>query len=129
LGPGVEFRMTISDDMAFITGVEWSASFNNSLGDIESGIALVGSACFSATDPVIYLGEVYIMLDYVVPAPTFTANIVDHPDASPSPGIWITTCVTPGYPMARVLGGTFVFNGSCNPGVEAKSWGAIKSLF
>jgi hypothetical protein len=42
------------------------------------------------------------------------------------------------YPEHEVIGGTFVFNGTCdspeNPfqsptGIESSSWGAIKNLF
>lgn len=129
LGHAVIFRMTLSNENAVITDVDWSSIFNVTMGDIESGISLGSASCVGSTSNVAYLGQVYIFWsDPSLPVPKFTANIVDYPDAVPAPGIYITICAA-GNPKQLVLGGTFVFNGSCNPGVEPKSWGAIKELF
>jgi hypothetical protein len=106
--------------------VQWSPFLSGSLGDVESGIALAFSQCLGQDQPVAYIGSVTIFYNDLTPV-TFNIRVVEPPGAVP-PGIAITEC-DPLNPIVNVLGGWFVFNGSCNPGVEPKSWGAIKDLY
>jgi hypothetical protein len=127
LGNAVEFRLEASIPDALFLGTEWTTAIQVTLGDILTGISLTSSQCMGANESVVYIGAITIMYTGFNDAELFTIMVKEDPGADP-PGIYITTCV-PGNPMATVLGGTFVFNGTCNTGVQDTSWGAIKSLY
>jgi hypothetical protein len=128
LGFAVQFRMLASNDFAIFTGATWTPQVQVILGDLDNGIALAANQCLGSSANVAYIGRVYVFWsDFSTPVPKFSVSIVAHPEAQP-PGIYITQCNAQQTKWA-VLGGTFVFNGSCNPGIEPKSWGAIKDLF
>ena len=128
LGNAVEFRLTTSDPRGIFTNTVWNASITVVLGTIDSGISLTGSQCLGGTDNVTFIGAIDIFwADFATPVPTFTVNVVADPNSQPA-GIWALVCDAQ-QTRVPVLGGTFVFNGSCNPGVQPKSWGAIKDLY
>ena len=126
LGKAVEFKLLSSDPSAFFVDVAWSSQIVAPLGTVDNGIALTASACMGVGENVVFIGDITVYHDDS-PSGTFTVRVVDHPTAQP-PGIYITLCDS-GNTRQSVLGGTFVFNGSCNPGVQPTSWGAIKELY
>jgi hypothetical protein len=126
LGNAVEFRLEVSIADALFLGTEWNSQINVTLGDIINGISLTAPQCLGGNDPVVYIGAIYVMYTGFA-SETFTVMVKEDPTADP-PGIFITECIV-GNPVRTVLGGTFVFNGSCNPGVKETSWGAIKALY
>lgn len=126
LGRAVEFRLLSSDPLAFFVDAVWSSQISVPLGNVNDGISLTASTCMGVGETVVFIGDITVFYSNPSPA-TFTVRVVDHPLAQP-PGIYITRC-DPDNTLIAVLGGTFVFNGSCNPGVQATSWGAIKELY
>jgi hypothetical protein len=127
LGNAVEFRLEASIADALILGTEWNTSITVTLGDVLGGISLTASQCMGANESVIYIGAIFMMYTGFNVGEVFTVMVKEDPNAQP-PGIYITECA-PGNPLVSVLGGTFVFNGSCNTGVKETSWGAIKELY
>ena len=128
MGKACEFRLEASTVDALFLGTEWSSQIVLTFGDILSGIALTGSQCLGANEAVVYIGAIYVMYTgFSFPPETFTVSVKEMPTSQP-PAINITEC-NPDNTIRAVLGGTFVFNGSCNPGVKETSWGAIKSLY
>ena len=129
LGDAVEFRLITSDPRAIFTNEVWNPGFTLSLGSVDSGISLSGPNCVGGPANVTLIGAIDVFwADFTPPIPTFTISVVADPGGNP-PGIYITQCIVNVWPIIPVLGGTFVFNGSCNPGVQPKTWGAIKDLY
>jgi hypothetical protein len=131
LGNAVEFRLTVSDPRGIFVNTVWSPMITLTLGTIESGISLTGSQCLGGTENVTFIGSIDIFwADFTLPVPMFTVNVVADPGAD-IPGIYVLQCTPPpqNQPRVAVLGGVFVFNGSCDPGVQPTSWGAIKELY
>jgi hypothetical protein len=128
LGKAVEFKLLSSDPAAIFIGVQWSTLITVTLGDVDNGISLTAGQCMGAGETIVYLGDVYVFYtNPAFPSPTFTVSVIADPNSQP-PAVYITAC-DPQNTVTAVLGGMFVFNGSCNPGVQPKSWGAIKELF
>jgi len=128
LGNAVEFRLEASTLDALFLGTEWNSQITVTLGDIQNGISLTASQCLGADASIVYIGSIFVMYTgFAFPPETFTVMVKEDPGADP-PGIYVTMC-DPGNTIVPVLGGTFVFNGSCNPGVKETSWGAIKELY
>jgi hypothetical protein len=129
LGNAVEFRLEASIVDAIFLGYEWNSQITVTLGDPLTGTSLTASQCLGANEPVVYIGSIYIMYTGFASPPDdrFTVMVKPDPNAQP-PDILITECI-PSQPLRSVLGGTFVFNGSCSPGVKETSWGAIKALY
>jgi hypothetical protein len=128
LGNAVEFRLEISDAVNVVKlGEEWNSQFNTWLGDVMNGISATAAQCLGANEPVVYIAAFYFFNTDFMGGQYFTVSVKEDPGAQP-PGIYITECL-PGNPVKQVLGGTFVFNGSCDPGVTQTSWGAIKELY
>ncbi len=124
MGNAAEFRMALSSVSAiFSPSPAWSNLITVTLGDIESGMSITASGCLGATEPVVYLGEIYVF--NLGEAGPFTVKVIPHPVSGK---IIITICDAE-QTVHEVLGGTFIFNGTCNPAVEASSWGAIKGLY
>ncbi len=126
LGRALQFRLLSSTASLNVISEAWRPDMILTIGNVFSGISLTATDCLGAQQDNVYIGMVAFL--NVGDTDTFTVRVVDDPNAAPDPGIFITLCET-GDPMYRVLGGTFVYNGSCNPGVEATSWGAIKSMY
>jgi hypothetical protein len=127
MGNAAQFKVTVSSVLAIIQSVEWASYITLTLGDIFNGIAITGQGCIGAGLDVIRLGTLNIL--NLGDDTRFTVMIDDYPAGDPSPpaGVYITRCAT-GNPLHECTGGTFVFNGSCNPASESSSWGAIKSI-
>ena len=126
LGVGVEFRLEASSVDALFLGVEWNAQINNTIGDIENGVSAVSAVCMGSNENVVYIAAISLM--YMGFGERFTVRVVENPTSEP-PGIYIEPCAFPLPPKYAVLGGTFVFNGTCDPGVKETSWGAIKEMY
>lgn len=131
LGNAVEFKLEFSIVDALLLGTEWNSQFSVFLGDVLAGISATATNCIGASEPIVYIASFQIMYSgFVFPPETFTARIVPDPSPLPeNPAVLAITACLPGNPIYEVLGGTFVFNGSCNPGVTESSWGAIKELY
>ncbi|MGD1049021.1 MAG: hypothetical protein ABR899_09780 [Candidatus Krumholzibacteriaceae bacterium] len=127
LGNAVEFRLTASDPRAIFTNEAWNPLITLALGTVDGGISLTASNCLGGTENVTFIGGIDVFWADVSTPPTFTVNVVPDQTADP-PGIYVLQC-NGQQTRVSVLGGTFVFNGSCNPGVQPKSWGAIKDLY
>ena len=132
LGSGLEFRLLLSSPAAgsgvLFMDPTWSSQIVLTEGDIQTGISLVGSTCLGVNSDIVYIGTVPIF-NIGGDSDTFNVRVVDDPNVtSPGPGIYILLCDAH-KTKVPVLGGWFVFNGSCNPGVESKSWSAIKSMY
>jgi len=128
LGKACEFRLEASTTDALFLGTEWSSQIVLTFGDIATGIALTGSQCLGANESVVFIGSIYVMYTgFSFPPDRFTVSVKESQSTDPL-AINITEC-DPGNTIRAVLGGTFVFNGSCNPGVKETSWGAIKELY
>ncbi|RLA76428.1 MAG: hypothetical protein DRG33_07885 [Deltaproteobacteria bacterium] len=126
LGNAAEFRILKSNgNKAVFNNVAWSTQIVATLGDISTGITVTGADCLGLNSDVTYIGTITVM--DISDTDTFVVRVVEDPTAL-VPGIYITKCEE-GNPKANVLGGWLVFNGSCNPAVESKSWGAIKSIY
>jgi hypothetical protein len=128
LGKACEFSLAASTADALFLGTEWNSQIVITFGDILTGISLTGSQCLGSDASVVYIGAIYVMyIGFAFPPETFTVMVKEHQTTQP-PAINITEC-DPENTVRAVIGGTFVFNGSCNPGVKETSWGAIKSLY
>jgi hypothetical protein len=126
LGKAAEFKLLSSDPAAIFISEAWSSLVQLTLGDVDNGISLTASQCMGAGETVVYLGDISVF--YTAPAgAAFTVRVLPDPNSQP-PDVYITAC-DPQNTLIGVLGGTFVFNGSCDPGVQTKTWGAIKELF
>ncbi len=127
LGNAVEFLLEeTSGGLVVFLGYEWNSQIQVTLGDPTTGISLTASQCLGTNEPIVYIGAISLM--YLGFGGPFTINVKPDPNAQP-PAILITECVPGVWPMREVLGGMFVYNGSCNPGVTETSWGAIKELY
>lgn len=126
MGNAAEFMGVLSDVNAIFTPPPtWSSQLPLTLGTLETGISLTGTACLGVSEPVVFLGEIYVLS---FGASEFTFRIVNHPVSN---GIFITRC-NPAQDVVPVLGGTFVFSNNdnaCDPGVKSATWSAIKSLY
>ncbi len=126
MGNAAQFRIEKSSEMVLFTpDPEWTPLVNLTIGDIQSGIAITAAACLGSGMNIVYLGNIYVF--NMTELGMFTVKVVAYPLSVP-PAINITIC-DPGQTVYSVLGGTFVFNGTCNPATEETSWGAIKSLY
>ncbi len=108
-----------------------------SIGNINDGISFCNHAgevgwCETGKD-VVLLGR--ITVTNIFEEGPFTIEVVGNPD-EPNIHLAITLCDS-GCSKHAVIGGTFVFNGTCeNPenggeplGTQDSSWGAIKTLY
>lgn len=113
-----------------VNAITWSGAITvPNCADPFTICAAAAGACLGAGgENVIYLGTFsFIWLDFTTP-PTFYIQVRENPEALPNPGVIISLCDDDDTPYL-VQGGTFVFNGTCDPGVEPKSWSAIKDLY
>ena len=135
IAAGAAFRLLKSTADAMFLEPQWPGD-NLSFGSLEGGMDVVfhtelGGWC-SGSASVAYIGTIPVV-NFADPD-TFTVTVVEQPTY---PGIFVLEC-KPSYPMYRVTGGTFVFNGRCKSpedpfgehvAVAASSWGAIKNLY
>ena len=127
MGNAAEFKLELSSTNVFFAPPPiWSNLITVTLGDVETGMSITGAGCLGVGEPVVYLGMIFVTNGFETGE--FRVKVASHPTSIPNPGVWITLCDA-GQTMYQVLGGTFVFNGTCNPAVEQSSWGAIKSLY
>jgi hypothetical protein len=126
LGKAIEFRLEFSPGIGMVLNTVWNTGFTVWMGNLTDGQAATASQCLGANEAVVYLAT-FTVMDLGSGGSPFTCAIKENPTSQP-PAINITIC-DPAETMAQVLGGVFVFNGSCNPGVSETSWGAIKELY
>lgn len=130
MGLAFEFIMYRERTELAVNSITWSGAITvtNCANPFVFCGASAANCLGSGGGNVTYLGTFsFIWLDFTTP-PVFYIQVRENPDANPNPGIVITLCDDDHTPYL-VRGGTFVFNGSCDPGVEAKSWSAIKDLY
>jgi len=127
LGRAVQFRILSTSAALSIGNAEWNPATTLTLGSLTEGISIsFGKTCLGQGNDVTYIGKFQVF--NTGDSDTARVKVVDDPTDVHNPGIYITLCEE-NDPKYRVLGGTFVINGSCDPAVEPKSWGAIKSMF
>jgi len=131
---GVAFRLLKSSPDAMFLEPQWPGE-NLSIGSLESGIDVcirASEGWCSGNADVAYIGTIPVV-NFGDPD-MFTVSVVGQPSYG---GIFVLKCEL-GYPMHRVIGGTFVFNGRCHSAedpfaesvaVGELSWGAIKNLY
>jgi len=134
-----EFRLLKSNDNILISSPEFDESLGLvwCIGFLESGISIcyhLGEDwCFE--EEYSFLGTIPVM--NISDPDTFTVSVVGYPGGGGGTGLAINTCAQ-GFPLHLVIGGTFVFNGTCespeNPfqdptPIQSSTWGAIKGLF
>jgi hypothetical protein len=132
----VEFKLLKSTSGAAFLDPVWSGN-SLTIGTIETGISIcfeVGNPWCSGSDNVVYIGTIGVA-NFSDPD-TFSVSVVDNPRLDP-PAINVAKCEL-GYPIHRVIGGTFIFNGRCNSpenpyawniAVHETTWGALKNLY
>lgn len=127
-----EFMLATSSDFVQFGVPTWHPAVEMSaLGSLEQGISVAASHWLGVDLYVVYLGTIPII--NVGEEGKFTVSVADHPGSLP-PGVYIT--LTDFYRSRyRVIGGTFVFNGTCSSPlaepttVKPSTWGAIKGMF
>lgn len=126
MGKAAEFMCQLSDASAIFSAAPiWANEILLTLGTIDTGITITGSACLGVGLDVVHLGTIYVMSFGVS---EFNCRVVAHPVSG---GILITRC-NDNNDIASVLGGTFIFSAtpnSCNPAVNTATWGTIKALY
>jgi hypothetical protein len=124
MGKAIEFAIHMSTTHAILGAPTWSPIFLT-LGDVYTGISLASPTCLGAGQSYVFLGSATVY--FAGATGTFTANAVPNPE-EPTGQIVVTICEF-NDPKVIITGGTFVFNGPCNVGVEEKTWGSIKDLY
>jgi len=80
-----------------------------SIGTLETGSSVSFGDCLGSGGPI-WLATIQVIN---ISAPgTFLFSVVDHPTATPTPGIYAYGCA-PDFLQREALGGAFVFNGEC----------------
>lgn len=135
MGGAFELRITKSSPLVGLGPPTWHPEVGMAtIGSIENGISVAAGGFIGVGLDVVYLGTLPVINGGL--EGTFTISVVEHPDASPAPGIYITLTDF-SRSMHPVLGGTFVFNGTCGSPLDAPAsptatkqatWGAIKSM-
>jgi hypothetical protein len=131
---GMAFKLEKSSSGAAFLEPQWPGEFLQ-FGSLQDGIDVVVRAdegwC-SHAETVSYMGTIPVV--NFSESGQFTVKVVDSPRYD---GVIVTLCA-PDYPLYRVIGGTFVFNGHCKcpedpfgaiTAVAQSSWGGIKSLY
>lgn len=134
MGNAAEFRVQFTTPLLMAPPPTWESYITIALVDSWPGnVSLTGTAGFGCTQAVVPLGS-FTLINIGDPD-TFFVKVVDHPRGVLPDGIYITACDDDNTEV-EVLGGAFVLTGNddlfpanCNPGVESKSWGAIKSMY
>jgi hypothetical protein len=142
MGSAAEFRLRKSSDQISIMEPIFLPSHGDviRIGRVNSGISIAyhaGETGWCAPDESSYFLCTVPILNSADPD-TFTVEVTNRLDCSHYCDVYIGICPTENADIHTVLGGTFVFNGSCyspdDPfggplSVESLTWGAIKSLF
>jgi hypothetical protein len=133
MGAAAEFRILCTSATVFFFAPAWEPYITLINATIPGNVSIAGTTQFGCGMDIVPLGSFTV---YNASDPdTFYIKVVDNPDSFAGPGIYITAC-DPDNTEVKVIGGTFVLTGdpdlfpaNCNPGVEAKSWGAIKDMY
>jgi hypothetical protein len=134
IASGFAFRLDKSSSGAAFLEPEWAGTAI-AYGSLQDGIDVVihaGESWCSGTETVSYVATIPVV--NFSESGAFTVSVVDEPYY----GAVLAMLCTPAYTLYHVIGGTFVFNGTCkcpeDPfgeilAVETTSWGGIKSLY
>jgi hypothetical protein len=126
MGAAAQFRIILTTSGATISNVIWNPYITLFEGTPPGNVSIAGQTNFGCGLDIVWLGTLTVW--NLMDSDTFYVKVVDNPDVFWGPGIYITDC-EPEKNEIKVIGGTFVFNGSCNVAIEPKSWGAIKSMY
>jgi len=128
------FKLEKSSAGAAFLEPQWPGDFLQ-FGSLQDGIDVVvraGDNWCSGAETVSYMGTIPVV--NFAETGEFTVKVADSPYYN---GVIVLLCQA-GYPLYHVIGGTFVFNGTCkcpeDPygtilAVTQSSWGSIKSLY
>ena len=126
-----EFKLEASSAFIAFGMPTWHPAVEmGTLGSLEQGISVAASRWLGVDLYVVYLGAIPVI--NTGEEDEFTVSIVEHPGSTP-PGIYITLTDF-NRSMYSVLGGTFVFNGTCSSplgeptATKSSTWGAIKGM-
>jgi hypothetical protein len=117
LGSAVEFRLRRSSSNITFQDPEWSSDIITSMGDVYTGISLVGSKCLGKSPSGEVLDKVYLGRIPIYNAGGTDASyvrVVDDPNASP-PGTYVVACDAYNT-LVEVFGGAVTVNGTCGVG-------------
>lgn len=133
MGKAAEFRVICTSATVMFFAPTWEPYITLTAGTIPGNMTISGDSNFGCGLDVVPLGSFTIFNSADVD--TFHVKVVDNPTPVAGPGIYITDC-SPQNNEVKVIGGTFVCTGdpvlwpaNCNPGVESKTWGAIKDMY
>ncbi len=133
MGAAAEFRVICTSASIFFFAPAWEPYVTLPQGTIPGNVSLAGTTQFGCGLDIVPLGHFTIYNPADVD--TFLIKVVDNPEPWSGPGIYITACDDDNTEV-KVIGGTFVLTGdpenypaNCNPGVESRSWGAIKDMY
>lgn len=124
MGAAFEFKLepSVSAGLSWFEPT-WASQVEIVLGNLTEGYSGTATACIGVGESVVFIGN-FAFLNMTVEGP-FNVKIIPHPVSGK---ILITLCEL-NDPKHEVLGGTFIFNGTCNYGAQESSWGAIKSIY
>ena len=139
-GKVCEFRLLKSTDGIQFGSPIWGPEHGTvlTIGNLETGIAIgyhAGEGWCPPDEDTFFMGTIPVM--NISDPDTFTVSVVKTLECAPTCGIFTVSCVD-GLIIYELIGGTFVFNGTCNSpedpfgtslGVESSSWGAIKKIY
>ena len=133
MGAAAEFRVLCTSSSVLFFLPVWEPYITLINATIPGNVSVAGTTQFGCGQDIVPLG--YVTVYNMSDPDTFHVKVVDNPDSWSGPGIYITACDDDNTEV-KVIGGAFVLTGdpenfpaNCNPGVESKSWGAIKELY
>jgi len=133
MGKAAEFRVITTSPSLMFFAPTWEPYITQAIATIPGNVSVAGATNFGCGLDVVPLGKFTVFntgdLD------TFYVKVIDNPTSYSGPGIYITDCSAYNNEV-KVIGGTFVLTGdeinfpaNCNPGVEQRTWGAIKDMY
>ncbi len=133
MGSSAEFRVYCTSASIMFFAPTWEPYITLTNGTIPGNMTVSGGSQFGCGLSVVPLGSFTLLNAGDVD--TFLVKVVENSSSFPVPAIKITDC-TPDNNEVTVIGGIFALTGNwdlypanCNPAVESKTWGAIKSIY
>jgi hypothetical protein len=133
MGKAAEFRVITTSASIMFFAPTWEPYITQFIAEIPGNVSVTGATNFGCGLDVVPLGRFTVFNTGDID--TFYVKVVDNPTSLAGPGIYITDCSVDNNEV-KIIGGTFVLTGdeinypaNCNPGVEQRTWGAIKGMY